>query len=96
MKNFVYSALLALLLILGSAAFSLAGYYHHGCNDMKMGSLTEMDTNGDGLVSLDEFTKTHIEKYEGWFKMLDTDKDGSLSQDEWDAFMKHHGKGEGV
>ena len=96
MKNFVSSAVLTALLIIGSAGLSLAGYGHHGCNDMKMGSLTEMDANGDGVVSLDEFTKTHIEKYEGWFKMLDADDDGSLSQEELDNFLKHHGKGEGV
>ncbi len=94
MKRIILIALALAVLIAGYTASSLAGHPHHGC-DKRTGDLSAMDTDHDGLVSLDEFTEAHVEKYRGWFEKLDTDDDGFLSQEEWDTFMKDHGHGEG-
>ena len=70
---------------------SMAGHHYHGCGGMKISNLTEMDTDNDGFISLEEFTQPYMGKYERWFEALDTNGDGSLSQEEWEAFRKAHG-----
>jgi Ca2+-binding EF-hand superfamily protein len=68
---------------------SLAGHHYHGCHNMT--DMTEMDTNQDGLITFDEFSAPHMEKYRSAFRMLDTDNDEVINQDEWDEFLKVHG-----
>lgn len=64
---------------------ALAGH-HEGGDEGKMcpkGKMfEETDTNGDGVVTMDEFMAKSAEK----FATMDADKDGSVSQDE---FKKH-------
>ncbi len=92
MKSVLYIALALTLLIVGFTHVSLAGHHqHHGCSEMHMSHLSELDTDNNGLLSLEEFTERPMEKYRGWFEMLDTNDDGSLSQEEWEAFRKEHG-----
>lgn len=45
----------------------------------------EMDANGDGSVSLGEFTEAHQKELERRFRAMDTNNDGKLSQGELEA-----------
>jgi nitrate reductase alpha subunit len=53
--------------------------YVRGLQDMKM--MKMMDTNGDGMVSKEEFMKYQ----EKMFDMMDKSKDGMLDKAEWTA-----------
>jgi hypothetical protein len=81
----------SLLMVLGVAGILSAGHHYHGCSGMMNGDLLTMDKDNDGFVDMDEFTDPHMVKYGRWFKMLDTDEDGFLSQEEWDEFRRNHG-----
>lgn len=95
MRRSLYIALASTMVIFGFTGVSLAGHNYHGCTEMHMSNLSEMDTDSDGFISLDEFSERPMQKYRGWFKALDTNDDGSLSQEEWEAFRREHGHGHG-
>lgn len=58
--------------------------------DTKFG---KMDTNGDGIVSWEEFSKTYPSMKELAFKTIDKDNSGGISHEEWHAFMAGHNTG---
>lgn len=80
----------AIALLIGAALTANAG--HHG-HSMFSANLKDMDKNGDGTVSYQEYIDYHSERLRWGFDVLDTDKDGSISQDEWETFLKMHGVG---
>tara|TARA_B100000401_G_scaffold414744_1_gene335854 strand:+ start:32 stop:295 length:264 start_codon:yes stop_codon:yes gene_type:complete len=47
-------------------------------NNKKMESLTELDSNSDGKISLEEY----LSKLDKKFKSLDSNKDGYISKEE--------------
>jgi hypothetical protein len=49
------------------------------------GLLKEGDANNDGILSKEESTKTQIKDF---FDVQDANKDGNLTQQEWDALLK--------
>ena len=80
----------ALALLLGSVLSVNAG--HHG-HKMFSANITDMDNNGDGVVSFEEYSAFHSEQLRWSFNALDTDNDGSISESEWEQFLKMHGVG---
>ena len=50
-----------------------------------------MDTSKDGKVAWEEFSKARPNLNENAFKMIDADKDGGISLEEWKAFSSGHG-----
>lgn len=46
------------------------------------------DTNGDGLLSVEEMTPENATK---WFEEADTDSNGEISEAEFDVFKEMHG-----
>jgi Ca2+-binding EF-hand superfamily protein len=58
---------------------------------MKMSEMSEIDSNNDGEITFDEFSAPTTEKLKGSFKMLDTNNDDVISQEEWDEFLRVHG-----
>ena len=58
---------------------------------MKMSEMSEIDSNNDGEITFDEFSAPTTEKLKGSFKMLDTNDDDVISQEEWDEFLRVHG-----
>jgi len=91
MKNIVLMTFATIICFATLPSISMAGHHYHGCSSMHMGELSEMDTDNSGFITLDEFSEPLMKKYRGWFKMLDTDADGYISQEEWDVFRKAHG-----
>lgn len=69
--------MITFIYVLLSCTVAVASH-HYGKGDQGFG---KMDIDGDGLV-------TH-EEYMAPFMMWDTDKDGSLSKEEW---LENHGK----
>ena len=74
------------------ASFAIAGhhYYGHGFT-MSSWNLTDMDSDQDGALSFEEFGASHMDKLRAGFNMIDTDKDGMIGTDEWNAFLRVHG-----
>ena len=80
---------LAIALLIGAAATVNAG--HHG--SMFGAELSDMDSNNDGMISFKEYSAYHSEKLRWRFNALDTNDNGSISESEWDTFLKMHGMG---
>ncbi len=52
-----------------------------------------MDTDGNGVVSWEEFQKAYPQMRKPAFDAVDTDGDGSMTHDEWHGFRSRHGEG---
>jgi hypothetical protein len=50
-----------------------------------------MDTNGDDLVSWEEFESYFENTEQKVFDAVDMNQDGSIDHDEWHAFKAAHG-----
>ena len=72
---------------------AFAGHHYHGYGHGKNMSwnMSDRDSDGDGILSFDEFTAPQMEMLRAGFDMIDTDKDGKISTDEWSTFLKVHG-----
>ena len=90
MKKILIQSIFAVILIAGFVSTSIAGHNYHGYG-MKMSEMSEIDSNNDGEITFDEFSAPTTEKLEGSFKMLDTNNDDVISQEEWDEFLRVHG-----
>ena len=78
-----------------SVTLAMAGHHYKGYGHgygMKSGwEMSERDTNQDGTLTFDEFSGPQVEMLRAGFDMIDTDKDGKISADEWRTFQKVHG-----
>ena len=90
MKNIVIISVFAVVSIAGLVSGSMAGHNYHG-HSMNMSEMSEMDINNDGMITFDEFSAPHTETLRSAFKMLDTNKDEVISEEEWNEFLKVHG-----
>mgnify|MGYP006298441579 CR=1 FL=1 len=105
MKKIVFYLSLAAVLAVSANGFAsshgkMKGMGHSGGMDMAGMAkfnvpVQEIDADGDGDVTWDDFSQ----KYEGTekqvFEVIDTDDDGILSESEWDKFKSAHGMGMG-
>lgn len=72
-------------------SLTLAGHHYGGHGGMSMvWDMTTLDTDSDGVLVFDEFIAPNIEKWRSGFDMIDTNGDGEVGFDEWDAFLKVH------
>jgi hypothetical protein len=51
----------------------------------------DMDANGDGLVTWDEFAAYFQNSEEKVFNAVDLNQDGKIDHDEWHEFKEAHG-----
>lgn len=80
------------ILALTMPALTLAGHHYGGHGDMSMvWDMTRLDTDSNGMLTFEEFTAPNVEKWRSGFDMIDTNGDGEVGVDEWDAFTEVHG-----
>ena len=92
MKKLMIIGMMSILLLAGSISGAMAGHHYHGCGYMR--NMTDMDSNEDGLITFDEYSAPYMEKHRSAFKMLDTNNDDLIDNEEWDKFLEMHGYGE--
>jgi hypothetical protein len=80
------------LLFFFSISPAVAGYgYHYKGGAMPSWDMSAVDTNQDRQVTFEEYSAEKIERLRNGFEMIDTDKDGVISEDEWNALREVHG-----
>lgn len=84
-----FVAILSLLAVPLVMAGHHYGGYGHGMS--YSWNLSDRDANQDGMLSFDEFAAPQVDMMRAGFSMIDTDKDGKISSDEWNTFLKVHG-----
>jgi Ca2+-binding EF-hand superfamily protein len=52
--------------------------------------MSEMDADNNGSLSFEEFAEGNQKKLKRGFDMIDANKDGRISTEEWDAFLDVH------
>lgn len=72
-------------------SLAVAGYGYHHKGAMKSWDMNAVDTNQDKQLTFEEYSAGQIEHLRAGFDMIDTDKDGVISVDEWNALLKVHG-----
>ena len=81
------------LTLMIAVPFVYAGHHYHGskdCMDMSW-NMSDRDADSDGTLSFEEFSASQMEMLRAGFDMIDADKDGKISEDEWNTFLKVHG-----
>ena len=89
MKKLAIIGVLSIMVAAGFVSGSMAGHHYNGCGYMR--EMSELDSNEDGLITFDEYSAPYIEKHRSAFKMLDTNNDDLIDNDEWDKFLEMHG-----
>lgn len=85
------SVVVMAILILTGGSLAVAGYgYHHG-GMMTSWDMKAVDANKDNQLSFEEYSAKQIEHLRAGFDMIDTDKNGVISEAEWNALLKVHG-----
>lgn len=87
--TFFFVTLLSAILI---ASITFAGYHNdgQGCM-MSTWDMTEMDSNQDNMLSLEEYSDSYQESLSKGFNMIDTNQDGMVDKGEWNEILKIHG-----
>lgn len=89
MKKLLIISIASLMLVAGSISGSIAGHHYHGCGGML--GMTDMDSNEDGEITLEEFSARQMKMQKSAFEMLDTNNDDVIDGTEWDKFLEMHG-----
>ncbi|BBO71946.1 hypothetical protein DSCA_58760 [Desulfosarcina alkanivorans] len=79
------------ILALTLPPLALAGHHYGGHGNMDMvWDMAALDTDGNGRLTFAEFIAPNMEKWRSGFDMIDTNGDGDLGVDEWNAFLEVH------
>lgn len=81
---------LSIILVLG-VSLAIAGYGYHHKGMMTNWDMSAVDTNQDNQLTFEEYSAKQIEYLRAGFDMIDTDKNGVISEDEWQNLLKAHG-----
>jgi hypothetical protein len=90
--NFKRYAFVLAMAALTLPLIAFAGHYYGGHGNMNMvWDMTALDKDSDGVLTFDEFISPNVEKWRSGFDMIDTNGDGEVGVDEWNAFTEVHG-----
>jgi Ca2+-binding EF-hand superfamily protein len=53
--------------------------------------MNEMDANQDKTLSFEEYRDSQTKQLRAGFDMIDSNKDGVISEEEWHTFLNVHG-----
>ena len=85
-------AMIAVCILFG-ASLAFAGYgYHHG-GMMRSWDMGAVDANNDNQLTFEEYSAKQLAHLRAGFDMIDTDKDGMISEMEWKTLLEVHGVG---
>ena len=73
--------------------FAMPGAGGGNAMDAAIQSFNKCDKNQDGFLDKEEFLSTFSGMKEEAFDAIDTDKDGKISRQEWQAFSISHSMG---
>jgi hypothetical protein len=90
MKNLAFIMIVSVFLLCIYVNGAFAGHNYHGYG-MRMSEMSDIDRNGDGKITFDEFSAPTVDRLKSGFRMLDTNSDEVISEKEWDEFLKVHG-----
>ena len=96
MNTIRFFAILTVLMLAIALPTAFAAHHYHGYHGCGHGQgtswdLSDRDTDSDGSLTFEEFSASQQEMLRSGFDMIDTDKDGKISGDEWNTFLKVHG-----
>ncbi len=92
MKTKTYIVLIASLMVIAVPLTFASHHYHgYGHGGGMSWNMSDRDSDSDGALSFEEFTAPQMEMMRAGFDMIDTNKDGKISGDEWNTFLKVHG-----
>ena len=90
----IYMIIMASLMLTLTVAPALAGHHYkgmgHGCM-MSSWDMNKLDANQDQSITFEEYSSNVNEKLKMGFDMIDADKDGVISAEEWNTFLTVHG-----
>ena len=95
MKKFIFFICLILTVGLLAGCASKSTYHNEKMPDPKgfNAHFSDMDSDGDDLVSWTEFKNYFPQAEPGIFKAIDLNGDGNIDHDEWHQFKEAHGLG---
>ena len=87
--TYIVTILFASILI---ASVSFAGHHYSGHGyGMSSWNMEDMDSNQDGTLSFDEYSEANRNQLRKGFDMIDANKDGVISENEWATLLEVHG-----
>ena len=89
LKIFLISLFSLTLMVITAA---IAGHHYHGYGGMTPGwHMDKLDADQDNQLTFDEYSAKHQEQLRKGFDMIDGEKNGVISEDEWNTFREVHG-----
>lgn len=90
--SFKLSAIIITAFLFLTSSWAWAGHHYKGHGSaMSSWNMNEMDANQDRTLSFEEYRDSQTKQLRAGFDMIDSNKDGVISEEEWHTFLKVHG-----
>ena len=90
--SFKVSAIIITAFLFLTSSLVLAGHHYNGHGSaMPSWNMNEMDANQDRTLSFEEYRDSQTKQLRAGFDMIDSNKDGVISEEEWHTFLNVHG-----
>jgi hypothetical protein len=90
--SFKLSAIIITVFLFLTSSLALAGHHYKGHGSaMPSWNMNEMDANQDKTLSFEEYRDSQTKQLRAGFDMIDSNKDGVISEEEWHTFLNVHG-----